>query len=168
MAEIRIEHLINCEQDTFWGKIFLSSEFNQSLYREGLEFPSFEILELKETDDEIIRVWKVTPRPGKLPAPIEKLAGDLSYREEGRFNKASRVYNLKITPGTMANKVTIKGELTTEPADGGKMKRIFKLSVKAKVFGLGGLIEKHTLGDIKNNYDKSANFLNEWIAKHGL
>lgn len=168
MAEIRIEHLINCDPDTFWGKTFFNAEFNRSLYLEGLEFPNFEILELKETDDEIIRVWKVTPRPGKLPAPLEKLAGDLSYREEGTFNKATRVYSLTVTPGTLADKVKIRGKLTVEPAGAGKIKRILDLNVTAKLFGLGGLIEKQTLGDFKNNYQKSADFLNAWLAKHEL
>ncbi len=168
MAEIRIEHLINCDQETFYGKIFFSREFNQSLYTEGLEFPSFEILELKETPSEIIRVWKVTPRSGKMPAALEKLAGDLSYREEGKFEKATRIYNLKVTPGRMAKKVTIEGELTTEPAGDGKLKRIFKLNVNAKIFGVGRLVEKQIVGDMRNSYDRSANFLNEWISKHEL
>jgi len=40
--------------------------------------------------------------------------------------------------------------------------------VTAKMFGIGGMIEGRILADIKQSYDKAAEFTNRWIREKGL
>ena len=39
MADVRIEHIYNCEPDTVWDKFFFDAEYNTRLFKEGLKQP---------------------------------------------------------------------------------------------------------------------------------
>ena len=49
-----------------------------------------------------------------------------------------------MTPSTMADKLRQRGSMRIEKPIGDKVRRIAELSIEAKVFGLGGLIESTT------------------------
>ena len=169
MAEIRIGHVFDCSADTYWDKLFFDTEYNERMFKEGLEFPKFEVVSVEETDTEIRRVFNVVPKLGAMPGPLKKVVGDsFGYREDGRFDRKSRVYTLTITPSSLASKLTLGGTITTEPAGEGKISRVLNFKVTAKIFGVGGLLEKQTLSDTKANYDKAAKFTNAFLAEKGL
>ena len=169
MAVATIEHTLNCTVDTFWEKIFFNKEFNEQLYKQILRFPQFSEVKRDETGDEIRRVIEVTPDVGELPGPIRKVAGDnMSYAEEGVFDKKARRYRLKIKPNALADKLFISGEMWAEPAGEGKIRRIFKADVTCKVFGVGGMIEKRIISDMTKSYDTAAQFTNRYIAEKSL
>jgi hypothetical protein len=169
MAVATIEHTLNCTVDTFWDKIFLNKEFNEQLYKEILRFPAFTEVKREETGDELRRTIEVTPDVGELPGPIRKVAGDnMSYVEEGVFDKKSRRYRLKIKPNALSDKLFISGEMWAEPAGEGKIRRVFKADVTCKVFGVGGMIEKRIIGDMTKSYDTAAKFTNQYIAEKSL
>lgn len=168
MAEVRIEHVYNCSEDAFWGKMFFDDAYNQSLFKEALQFPVYEKLEQKEDGDEIRRTINVVPKLGPMPGPLKAVIGEgLGYKEDGRFDKKTRKYTLVITPNKLADKVTIKGTLYTKP-QGDKCVRVFDCTVVAKIFGVGGMLEKRVISDMEESYKKGADFSNEWIAKKGL
>jgi hypothetical protein len=48
-----------------------------------------------------------------------------------------------------------------EPIDDGKVRRISSITVVAKVFGVGGLIESTSEKQIRQQYDISAKFFSE-------
>src|SRR5437899_2227982 len=104
MGKFTLTHEINCDADTFW-KVFLDKAFNEALFRQGLKFPRFDIVEQRETDTEVIR--KVSGEPKMdLPGPIQKLLGNgFSYTEEGKLDKASKTWRFKMTPSTLADKM---------------------------------------------------------------
>ena len=58
-----------------------------------------------------------------------------------------------------------------EPAGEGKCRRIADISMEAKVFGVGGMLESTTEKNMRQGYDASARFMNQWIrdgkAKQG-
>ena len=39
---------------------------------------------------------------------------------------------------------------------------------EAKIFGVGGLLEKKLLGDLERSYEKSAAFTNAFVSEKGL
>ncbi|HMJ11370.1 MAG TPA: DUF2505 family protein [Polyangiaceae bacterium] len=169
MAVATIEHTLNCNVDTFWDKIFLNKEFNDQLYKQVLRFPAFNEVSREETGDEIRRVIEVTPDVGELPGPIRKVAGDnMSYAEEGAFDKKAKRYKLKIKPNALADKLFISGEMWAEPAGDGKIRRIFKADVTCKVFGIGGMIEKRIISDMQKSYETAAKFTNQYIVEKSL
>jgi hypothetical protein len=169
MAETRIEHVFNCSEDTYWDTLFFNAEYNERMFKEGLDFPKFVAVSEKQTDTAIDRVFDVVPKLGAMPGPVKKLIGDsFGYQENGHFDRASRVYTLKIIPSKLASKISIGGTITTQPAGEGKIKRILSCKVTAKIFGVGGLLEKQTISDMTTNYDKAAKFTNAYIAEKGL
>jgi hypothetical protein len=169
MAVTTIEHTINCSEDTFWDKLFLDDAFNQRLYKQALKFPGFNQVKTEDTAKEAHRTIEITPSVGELPGAIKKVLGDnMSYTEEGVLDKQSRRYRMQIKPHTLPDKISMKGELWTEPAGPNKLKRIFKAEVTCKVFGIGGMLEKLIISEMEKSYDVAAKFTNEYVAENSL
>ncbi|MBK7579142.1 MAG: DUF2505 family protein [Myxococcales bacterium] len=168
MADVRIEHVYNCSEDTFWDKLFFDDAYNDDLFKKALEFPVYEKLKQEDDDKEIRRSLNVVPKLAPMPGPLKAVVGEgLGYREDGTFDKKSRRYSIVITPNKLADKVTIKGSLYTKP-QGDKCVRVFDCTVIAKIFGVGGMLEKRIIGDMEESYKKGADFSNKWIADKGL
>jgi hypothetical protein len=166
MATFTVTHDINCDEETFW-KLFLDKEFNERLYKDGLGFPEFSIVEQVETDSEIKRKTAGKPKMTNMPGPVAKLMGDsFRYTEVGTMDKKGKVWKYKLTPSTMADKLRQEGKITTRPAGDGKVTRVAELVIEAKVFGIGGLIESTTEKSLREGWDASAKFMNKWIADH--
>jgi hypothetical protein len=169
MADCRIEHVYNCSEDTFWNKVFFDEDYNQRLFKEALEFPVYEKTKQDEDDKEIRRSLNVVPKLGPMPGPLKALLGDgLGYREDGVYDKKTRRYTINITPNKMADKVTIKGLLYTKPKGDNQLIRVFECTVNAKVFGVGGMLEKRVISDMEESYKKGADFTNKWLAEKKL
>jgi hypothetical protein len=168
MADVRIEHVLNCNQDTFW-KVFFDPEFNKELFLKVLAFESWKVVTFDESADRIERVVDVVPKVGDLPGPLKKLVeGGVGYRERAVFTKATHKSLTTVEPTVMQGKLQISGTMFTEPAGDSKVRRIYDSSITAKVFGLGGMIEGRIQQDVKASYDKAAEFTNRWIAEKGL
>ena len=169
MADVKIEHVYNCSADTFWDKLFFDDEFNKSLFKDALEFPVYEKLKEEKDDKEVRRSINVMPKLGPMPGPLKALIGDgLGYREDGVFDKKAKRYTMTITPNKLADKISIKGEFYLEPKGEKSCTRVFKCSVTAKIFGVGGMLEKRVIADLETSYEKSAAFTNKWLAEKKL
>ncbi len=169
MADVRIEHVFNCSEDTFWNKIFFDDEFNDRTFKDALGFPVYEKLKQDESETEIRRSINVVPKLGPMPGPLKALIGEgLGYREDGVYDKKTRRYSLVIVPNKLADKMTVKGMLYSKPQGDKKMVRVFECSVVAKIFGVGGMLEKRIIADMEENYGKAAVFTNQWIADKKL
>jgi len=166
MATINLTHEINCDEDTFW-KVFLDKEFNEKLYKEGLGFPEFSIVEQTETDSEIRRKTAGKPKMSNVPGPVAKLMGDsFRYTELGSMDKKNKVWKYKLTPSVMADKIRQEGTVKLQPSGPGKVKRVVELIIEAKVFGIGGMIESSTDKSLREGWDTSARFMNKWLEEH--
>jgi Protein of unknown function (DUF2505) len=166
MHSFTLSHEIQCDEETFW-KIFFDKDFNAALYKEGLAFPDYSVLELKESDKEIFRRVKVTPKMD-APAPVAKVLGSsFSYVEEGTFDRAAKIYRWKSIPSQMAEKVKTDGDVRAQPAGDGKVTRLSKFNYEAKIFAIGGLVESSIEKSLRSGWDKSAVFFNDWLKKRG-
>jgi Protein of unknown function (DUF2505) len=169
MAEVTIKHVFHCSEDTFWDKVFFDEEYNRRMFKEALEFPVYEMLKNDQDDNEVRRSINVVPKLGPMPGPLKAVVGEgLGYREDGVYDKKTRVYSTVITPNKLAEKMKIKGKFTTRPKGDNELERIFECSVTAKIFGVGGMLEKRIISDMETSYDKAAEFTNEWIKEKGL
>lgn len=170
MAEnIRVEHTFACSEDTFWDKVFFDDEYNRRMFHEALRFPYWKELSKEDRGDHILRVVEVEPALGDLPAAIQKVVGEgLRYKEEGRFDKKSRHYGIRIVTNRLSDKIQVDGELFTQSLGDNQFKRIFTAAVSVKVFGVGSMIEKRLVADLKRSYDIGAQFTAEFIREKGL
>lgn len=165
MTERRIEHIYNCSENVFWEEVFLDPEYNRTLYVDQFHFESWELISEEVVGDELHRTVRAVPQVPDLPGPLKKLARDgVGYTEKGILNRSQRKYRLTVTPQSMASKLEIHGELSTEPLGEHQCRRVYVGTVVAKVFGVGGMIEQRILDDISRSYNKAAAFTNAWLA----
>lgn len=166
MKERRIEHTYDCSAEVFWDQLFLDDEYNRKLFVGELHFSTWRVIRLEERGAELHRVIEATPPLGNLPSAIERLLSDgLGYEEHGVLDRASQRYRLEVKPRSLASKLTIQGELTTQPLSERSCRRIYVAKVEARVFGVGGMLEQRLLDDIEKSYNKAAVFTNRWIAE---
>lgn len=165
MAKFTVRHEINCNAETFW-KIFFDKEFNEKLYRECLAFPEFNILSQVDSDATLTR--KVAGQPKMdMPGPVAKLLGsNFRYTEEGTFNKPKKIWTWKMSPSTLADKMRNEGSMTIEAIGDNRVRRIADIIIEAKIFGVGGLMESSAEKQLRDGWDRSAVYMNEWIKKH--
>lgn len=161
MKTFTLVHEIATDVDGFW-QAFFDKDYNVALYSEGLHFPKYEVLSFEETDKEIRRKVRVTPKLD-VPGPIAKLLGDgFAYMEEGTFDRAAKIWRWQNVP---SDKLLTKGTIRAEAAGEGKCRRIGDFTVEGKIFGLGGMLESTLEKNLRNGWDKSASFLSAWAAK---
>lgn len=166
MGKFTVVHEINCNADTFW-KTFFDKEFNEKLYRDGLGFPEFSVLEQRETDTQILRKAAGQPKMN-MPGPVAKLLGNnFRYVEDGTFDKASKVWHWKMTPSVLADKMRQEGTLRIEPIGDNKVRRTAELLIEAKIFGVGGLMESAAEKGLREGWDQSAVYMNKHLAGQG-
>ncbi len=162
MTQFTLNHAINCDVNTFWAGFF-NSAFNDKLYRERLAYPIFNNLSQSETDTEIRR--KIQAKPNwinKLPGPVIKMLGtDFNYVEEGIFNKSSNLWKWQQKTSSFADKFYIAGDMRVEQVADGQVNRIIKVTLEAKVFGIGGLLETSFETNIRAEADLTAQYFSD-------
>ena len=81
MGTFTIRHTFDLDEETFWNRCFLDTEFNRKLYVERLGFTGYEVLEeKKEEGGKMRRKVRATPK-AEAPAAIKKLiGGDIASR----------------------------------------------------------------------------------------
>ncbi|MCZ7686832.1 MAG: DUF2505 domain-containing protein [Sandaracinaceae bacterium] len=154
--------------DTYWNEIFFSEEYNSRLYREGLGFKGFELVELTGEKGQR-RTRKLRTEPAAdAPAVVRKLIGDsLSYTETGSWDPATKVWSYSISTSKLSDKIRIGGRLWAEPR-GDKLERIAEIEIEVKILGVGGTIEKFLEKTTRESYVKATDFTNRFIAEKGL
>jgi hypothetical protein len=166
MKKLSLKHEINCSAEQFW-KVFFDKEFNTSLYKKELGFPEFDILDQGDKGGGAM-FRKVRGKPKmNAPAAIKKLLGDsFGYEEEGNMDVAKKVWHFKLKPNTLTDKLRTEGWVRVEPISDTKCRRVAEMELEAKIFGVGGIFESFTEGEMKNGWDKSAVYMNQWLKDH--
>ena len=95
-------------------------------------------------------------------------ADGLRYREEGRFEKSTQRYTVKVVPNRLADKLNVEGLMVTQSLGDKQCKRVFTASVNVKIFGVGGMIEKRIASDLQRSYDAGARFTAKYLQEKGL
>jgi len=166
MKRFTMTHEFNCSPDTFW-KINFDREMNEAMYKRGLGFPEYTVTELRDDEREIFRRTVATPTVN-APAVVQKAMGSgFRYTEETRFNKATKVLNFKGIPSVMADKLTTEGTMRVEAiANGARCRRTIEVTIEAKIFGVGSIIEAFSEGEMRKGWDQSAAYMNRWLKDH--
>ena len=117
----------------------------------------------------MLRTIEASPPIGDLPGALKAVVGDSAgYEERGVFNKKTHRYRVQVVPNRMSDKISVVVEMWTEPSGDGQCKRFAKATATAKIFGVGGMLEKKMLSDLERSYEKSASFTNTYVAEKGL
>jgi uncharacterized protein DUF2505 len=158
MRNVRSTHDLACDPETFW-KTFLDSEYTKKFHLEELGFTEYEILE--QTDS--MRKVRVVPKLN-MPGPVMKLLGDrFGYVQEGTLDRNKSEFRWRMIPSTMADKLIVHGVVRIQLRDGGLCRRVDDVTLDAKVFGIGGLIESSTEKQLHDTWKKEHAFLDRWL-----
>lgn len=163
-AKVSLSQIIECSEAEFW-KSFFDPALNKRLFLEGLGFRGYETVEQKETDEAITRTTRVEPKLA-LPGPVAKVFGSsFHYGEQGRFDKATKVWRWKMIPSTMTDKLHVDGKLEVTPIGEDKVRRDIEIALEAKVMMIGGLIEDTFKKQLSDGWQKGADVQNAWLRQ---
>jgi hypothetical protein len=162
MGKFTVTHEIRCNVETFW-KTFFDKDFNTRLYTQVLGFPDFKITDQHDDGTKVARKVAAQPKMD-VPGPVQKLIGPgFRYTEEGSMTKTEGVWRWKMTPSTLADKLLTSGTVRVEAIGDDKVRRIADMSVEAKIFAVGGLIESSAEKQMRDGWDRSAVFMNKFL-----
>jgi hypothetical protein len=169
MKDVSFEHVFECDEDTYWDKIFFDEAYNRALFLETLKFNLWRQTIQQQGDTVVKRTVEVQPPVGEVAAPVRKALGDrFGYKEFGTFDRKTKRYHVDVTPSAGADRTKIHGDIWLEKAGERRVKRVAKMHVEVNIMLIGKLIEERVVGDMTLSYGKAAEFTNRWIKDKGL
>ncbi|MEM1033874.1 MAG: DUF2505 domain-containing protein [Myxococcota bacterium] len=148
-----------CDVSTFWD-VFLSEDYTKKFYLEALGFPTCEILAQSATE----RRMRVVPRLD-MPKAVTKVLGDsFGYTEEATIDRDGSVYRWQMKPNTMGDKLRTEGVIRIEAVSDDRCRRRDEVTVEAKIFGVGKLIEASAEKQIQDSWGAEADFFRRYLA----
>ena len=161
MRTASVTSLINCDVDTFW-KVFFDDAYNKAFYLQEMGFFELEILSKTDTS----RVMRAVPKLN-MPKPVMKLLGNsFGYEERGTFDREKSEWAWKMVPNKLADKLSSHGTVRVEAAGEGKCRRSDAVTIEAKIFGVGRLVESSTEKEVRTAWSKESSFINRWLKDH--
>jgi hypothetical protein len=169
MLELRVEHTLECSEDVFWDRVFLDEGYNRTLFVENLKFASWREARRDTKDGLLHRVVEAVPPIGEVPAALKAVIGQgAGYEERGVLDRAKKTYRIEVVPNRMADKIEVRLELSTLPVADNRCRRLVRGTVSAKIFAVGGLLEKKLVSDLEKSYAKSVDITNRFVRENGL
>lgn len=165
MQRITVTHDLDCTTERFW-KLYWDEDYTRAQLLEGLGFGQAEFLAFDETEQEIHRRMRITPRL-IVPAAVERVIGPaLAMEERGRFDKTSQTFHWRQVLAVLPEKLVPSGTVRVDPLGDARCRRTSDLQFEAKIFGVGKLIEDIAVKNMRRGFDEAAEFMNRWLAKH--
>ena len=81
----------------------------------------------------------------------------------GTLDRAGNTLRWEMKPNTLADKLIMKGTIVIEADGEGRCRRKDEVSIEAKVFGVGKLIESSTEDEVKKAWSTEAAFINRYV-----
>jgi hypothetical protein len=161
----QLRHSIHCSVARYWA-LQLDPAWSTELLLNGLGFASCDVQPAKDLGTRIERSLTMMPKVN-LPDAVERLLGrSLGISETGSLDKATNVWTWKQKLSSMADKISIYGTIRTDPDGPDRCVRVSEVNFEARLFGLGGIVEKAAASNIRDGFEASANWINAWLAKH--
>jgi hypothetical protein len=154
VKEFRFEHVFAGRADDYWWAFFDEGCTRQQFDAVGVR--GFEIIELSDNGDEVVRILEVSPARD-LPGFIRKLTGaSLRYTETSRLDRRSGIATTEVVPATLSGRVELRGTHRLEPVDADHVRRVFTGTIAARVPLVGKRIETAVLADMEKSYATGA------------
>ncbi len=166
--EMRTETLRNrypVDPAGFW-RIYLSREFTEALYLQGLRSASLAIEHLSGDPSAGVQRRLVATPQTPMPAAVSKLLGGVqSYTETGSFDPRAQTWTYAVSPAAMGNRVEIHGSLRSHPEGEGACTIAAELRVSARILGVGGLFERFIADQFVADMGRQERFMLDWLAR---
>jgi|GEM_PF-1302734 len=156
-----LQHELDTPVERFWTDIFESEDFNRALYIDHLGYRYELDLWDRATGHRRARVWPTHNVPKALASV---LGNTISFVEDGIYDEDAERYDFKVIPSTLAGRIGVSGTVEVEPLSARSCERSVTFEIEARVFGVGHLIESFLETTTREQYDRNALFINEYLA----
>lgn len=148
----------------FWA-LYLDDEFIARHHTEAMNSTSVEVVSSSGSyPDKVERTLRYGQTPD-MPAAAQKLFGkEIISTEAGVYDPDTGRWTFDITPGTMADKTKMRGEMWLTDNGDGTSTQTFSLEAKVKILGVGSMIEKVIESQVKNGQQSSVAYINAALA----
>jgi hypothetical protein len=148
-----------CTVEVFWGA-FMDAGYLRGLYLDALGFSGFEILELGPTS----RRLRIVPKLN-LPDVLARLIGErFAYEEHGVLDRGRNEWTWRmVVPDGAIDVVSTHGTVRVMADGEAACRRHDELSIAAKVFGLGRIIESAAEKEARSAWAKEPSFFARWV-----
>ncbi|HJK94892.1 MAG TPA: DUF2505 domain-containing protein [Polyangiaceae bacterium LLY-WYZ-15_(1-7)] len=163
MKTFTMRHDVDCTVDEFWEIIHFGN-FNHAMYEDLLGY-EYEVIE--DDFDSGVRKTHIVPHVDAPKVLVKALGDTVSFEEHGQLHKSddgSHRYEFNVVPGVFPKKISIAGEMVIEPK-GDKAVRVVDFRIGCSIFGIGKIFESFVAKEIQQNYERSAKFTNEYLAR---
>jgi hypothetical protein len=165
LIDFTLRHPLDCTPERHWA-LFWDPEWTRTLIVDGLGFFSCDVRPVRQEGTLRHREMAVTPKLD-IPAAVAKILGPkLGYTEKGTFDEATQTWTYRMVLNVLTDSIRIGGEVSIEPLGAGRCTRVSKMWVEVKIFGVGGMIEKAAEKNMRDGWDRSAQWINQWLAKN--
>ena len=155
--------IYNCEPQ-FYLEQYFDAEGRAERELKGCDTVSFKVLESNRGDDVWTHLAESTERVN-APGPVRKLFGETTRIEErASWRRSTNNIEIVVTPDSMKSRLTIRSQIRADAAGDGRTRITITLDVTAKVFAVGGLIEKMAVKEMPVHVKKDAAYFNAHIA----
>lgn len=166
MIKYRIEDEFETTVDAYW-EMFFSDAYNAALW-EALDIDRVQVEFRREGEGEnevIHRRQKLVPRR-EVPKVLKKIVGDaIAYEEINVFRRKTSTMEVTTIPNFLSEKFDAKGTYRVEEAGPGRVVRIWEAHTSCKVPLVGGKIEEHIVGEVRDSYARTTAFTRKWLAE---
>lgn len=166
MLEFTLNHPLMCSVDRFWD-MYLDSGFTREMLT-GLGFARVDVGEPRAVlgRNEKARTMRAVPKL-ELPTVVARAVGEaFAYVEDGMFDERSRRWTYKSHLSVLSDQFRVGGRIWVEPTKSGRCRRISEVWIEAKIFGIGGLIERAAESNVRDGFRRSALWINRWVVAH--
>jgi len=159
MKKIRIEEIYHCSADHYLDKL-LDAEHRGERETKGCGALSFKILSSGWDGDEYSQLAEIVEQVA-APKPVRKIFGETSRIEEtSQYTRGGNTARISYRPNIMGDRVRMEGKLVCTPIDEGSCRVVIDLEITAKVFGIGGIVERLVAKELPNRQVKDRAYFN--------
>lgn len=151
------EHRIPASAADFWEWIH-DADYEARVAR-ALGLTEYRELERREEDGTVYRRLRVAAAlPSSLAPILSRVVrvDEAAYVEEQWRSPDAHLVRWRMTPEILAERVHVAGELRLVPAGAGHCRRILEGEIRARIFGVGPLLERAAIREVVGAYDVSA------------
>ena len=160
----RVQHTFHKITVQEYEKLYFDDEFNIALC--GAVKLSREPVELHDDGKNYKRILKVGP-DRQLPKPLAKVlkTDRLFYKEYLDYTWGRFTGQWKTIPMVLPDKVVSEGTFSFSES-GSSVVRVVEGEIAVKVLGVGSIIERYIVEDVKRSYEDAAQFTQSWIRSN--
>lgn len=159
---LHAEHVLDCSAEELWDLTF-SSDFDVASNLAANGMASHETIAIERTP----QLWTLRSRSipaTKMPKFVQRWVDDkVHFDTTVEHVPGSNTADAKMVVSLGAEYVTMGYRMTVEPITATTCKRIFDWEIT--VYGVGSLVERFILGEIKPGVEKSAQFTSDYVAR---